>query len=75
MKKKVIILGGKIINVGDWDDLGDGKPLPEGAVIEEREMEYSEEFGWRELGFTPAPSDEERIAMLEEAIIFLLGGK
>lgn len=50
MKQTVVVLDGKIINVGDWDyqiKLDDqenevvANPLPEGAVIEEREITLS----------------------------------
>lgn len=82
MMKKVFVLDGKIINVGDWDyqksidDEGNevvGNPLPDGAAEEEREMEYSEERGWFEIGKPQIPTDKERIEMLEDIILFLLG--
>lgn len=70
MTKTVIVLNGVIINVGEWES---AEPMPEGATIEEREMEYTVEYGWREVGHVPLPTDKERIEMLEETINFLLG--
>lgn len=83
MLKKVYILEGKIINVGDWDyqksidDKGVEvieNPLPDGAMEEQREMKYTEERGWHEIGKPVLPTDKERIEMLEDTILFLLGG-
>lgn len=61
MIKKVIVLDGEIINVGEWQST---EPIPEGATIEEREMEYSEEYGWHEVGYVPPLSPTEEIAQL-----------
>jgi len=43
-----------------------GNPLPDGAVVEEVEMTYTEEHGWRETGWTQPLTQEEKIAKLEE---------
>lgn len=50
-------------------------PLPEGAVIEEREVVYDDKYGWR-LADAPMPvSDKERIEALEAALLeVILGG-
>ncbi|HHY74264.1 MAG TPA: hypothetical protein GX497_13780 [Bacillus bacterium] len=69
MMKTCVVLNGKTINVGEWDyqfvDV-DGEqvaqnPIPDGAVIEERDFEYSEEFGWRETCFVPQPTEIEKL--------------
>lgn len=49
-------------------------PLPEGATIEQRDFEYSDDRGWYEVGTVEPPSVQERIDMLENTILFLLGG-
>lgn len=73
--KKVIVLNGEIINVGEWDyqitidESGNeiiGNPLPEGATEEEREMFFSEEHGWREVGWKPPITKEEQIEQLKQ---------
>lgn len=40
-------------------------PLPTGATTEEREMQYSEEFGWREVGWTPPMTLEQENKLLK----------
>lgn len=75
------MLNDKVINIGDWDYQYieiDGEqvpqnPLPEGATIEERDFEFSEDRGWHEVGSVAIPTDKERIEMLEDTINFLLG--
>lgn len=83
MTKKVYVLDGKIINVGNWEcqkvinDDGEEvveNPVPEGTIEEEREMGYDEERGWYEVGKPVLPTDKERIEMLEDTILFLLMG-
>ena len=50
-------------------------PLPDGAIIEEREFEYSEEYGWREMGYIEPPTEEQqRLLDLEMAMAAILGG-
>lgn len=89
--KKVVVLNGKIINVGEWDyryTETEGEqvalnPLPKGAVTEEREMEYTNEYGWREVGFVPELIETEKLrlemaqanAELFELILAMSGGK
>lgn len=58
--KKVTVLDGFIINVGALE------PLPEGATVEVREMLYTEEYGWREVGWIPPMTQDEKIAQLEK---------
>lgn len=79
--KKCVVLEGNVINIGEWDYQKNidrdgieviGNPLPEGAIIEEREFEYSEDRGWNEVGMPQVPSDKERIAMLENTILGLM---
>ncbi len=85
--KTVVILNGEIINVGEWDYQFieiDGKniarnPMPQGAIIEEREMEYSEEHGWREVGISVPPTEiellKQRLIIAENTILdMILGG-
>lgn len=77
MIKRCVVLNGTIINVGEWDYQYDSEgnaqnPFPEGAVVEERDFEYTEEHGWREVGFVPKPSEvellQEKVAMQETVI-------
>lgn len=69
--KTCVVLDGKVINIGPWDDLNGTNPLPEGAVIEEREFEYSDEYGWREIGVPKPPTTEDRIRELENLVVQL----
>lgn len=57
MIKPCVVLEGKVINIGEWDDLDGTNPMPEGAVVEEREFEYTEEYGWREVGYVEPPTE------------------
>lgn len=41
-------------------------PLPIGATIEEREMFFTEKHGWREVGWTPPLTADEKLAQLEQ---------
>lgn len=85
MMKTVVVLNGEIYHVGEWDfqifedEEGNeiiGNPLPEGATIEEREMEYTEENGWREVGWSPPKSENEilknRLEATEIALMELM---
>lgn len=87
MTKSVVILNGEIYHVGEWDyqkyedEEGNeivGNPLPEGATIEEREMEYTKEYGWREVGWKPPASDLDRLKISQaeqfETILSIIGG-
>ena len=75
MIKSCVVLNGKIINIGEWDDMNGGNPMPEGAVIEERDFEHDEDRGWYEVGTYPEPTAQERIEALEAAILeVILGG-
>lgn len=79
MIKKVAVLNGHIEHIyhDDNDDF-----IIENATIEEREMEYSEEYGWREAGISLPPSEVELLkeelsntnAMLLDMMELLLGG-
>lgn len=57
--KKVVVLKGEIINVGEMLE------MPEGTVLEERKMEYSAEHGWREIDWQPSLSANEQIEQLK----------
>lgn len=79
MMKTCVVLKEQVINVGEWDDQGGSNPLPEGATVEERDFEYSEEYGWSEVGFVPEPSEmellKEKTAVLDtviEELIFII---
>lgn len=75
MIKSCVILGGKIINIGTWDDLNGTNPMPDGAIIEERDFEYSYDRGWYEVGTNPDPTAQERLEALEQAMLeMVLGG-
>lgn len=75
MMKKCVVLNEKIINIGEWDDLNGENPMPEGAVIEERDFEYDEDRGWYEVGTYPEPTAQERIEAIEAALSeVVLGG-
>lgn len=41
-------------------------PLPTGAIIEEREMFFTDEHGWREVGWTLPRTTDEKITQLEQ---------
>lgn len=50
-------------------------PMPEGAVIEERDFEYDTDRGWYEVGKLIEPTSQERIEALEAALLeVVLGG-
>lgn len=70
--KTVVVLSGQIINVGEMEN------MPTGATVEQREMNYTEAFGWREIGFVPTLSeiDQLKISQAEqfETILELIGG-
>lgn len=75
MIKPCVILDGKIINIGVWDDLEGANPMPKGAVIEDRDFEYSSDRGWYEVGTLPEPTAQERLDALEQAMLeMVLGG-
>ena len=57
--KKVVVLNGEIINVGELE------VMPEGATVEEREMYYTLEHGWLEVGHAPPTTKEDFFLDLE----------
>lgn len=59
-RKQVVVLNGDIINVGAMER------MPEGAVLEERDMVYTDTFGWREAEWTPPVSKDEQIEKLKQ---------
>lgn len=76
MIKTVIVLNGEIINIGKWES---NEPMPEGATIEERDMEFTDENGWREIGYAPHKTElellKERLTTTENALVeLILGG-
>lgn len=82
-KKYCVVLDGKVINIGEWDYRFNEQeeaqnPLPEGAIIEEREFEYSEDYGWREAGYVTPLSEIDKLKISQaeqfETILLLLGG-
>ena len=70
-RKKVVVLDGQIINVGEMDE------MPDDAVVEEREMYYTHEYGWREVGWKPPLSEIDQLKKTQaeqfETILTLLG--
>lgn len=66
MIKKCVILNNNIINIGEWDSKPDRNgidqnPMPEGAMVEERDFEYNADRGWFETGTTPKPTEEQKL--------------
>lgn len=72
--KKVLVESDGFVSHIFHDDSWQETELQEGQIIEEREMEYNEGRGWYEVGIPALPTDKERIKMLEDTILFLLGG-
>jgi hypothetical protein len=72
MIKECVVLNGKVINVGPWDDQGGSNPIPDGAVVEERDFEYHPDRGWYEVGNPAIPTAEERLEALEMAMLAML---
>lgn len=67
-RKTCVLLNGVIIHIGDWE----GKmQLPEGAVIEERDFKYSDKYGWREVGWTPEPTQDDYLLDLDYRVSLL----
>lgn len=75
--KRVVVLNDEIINVGEMAD------MPEGATLEEREMEYTLEYGWREVSWKPPISEVDKLrhqievqnqAIAELSYLILIGG-
>ena len=48
-------------------------PLPEGAVIEQRDFTYDDIRGWYETGVPKPPTAEERLKAIEDTILSLMG--
>lgn len=71
MIKKVALLNGRIEHI--YHDEND-KLVIENAVIEKREMEFSEERGWYEVGTPTLPTEKERLDMLENMILLMMEG-
>ena len=71
MMKKVAILNGRIEHI--YHDEND-KGVIDNAVIEEREMECSEERGWYEVVAPTLPTERERLDMLENMILLMMEG-
>lgn len=68
VRKPCVILDGKVINIGPWDDQGGLNPMPEGAVIEEREVYQGEDGGWYVVGETRPKTPQEEINELKQLI-------
>lgn len=68
IKKPCVILNGEVINIGPWDDLDGTNPMPEGAIIEEREVEQGEDGGWYVVGETRPKTPQEEINELKQLI-------
>lgn len=72
VRKPCVILDGRVINIGPWDDLNGTNPMPDGAVVEEREVVQGEDGGWYVVGELKPPTVEERISAIEQALIELM---
>lgn len=80
MIKECVVLNGAVINVGPWDyqyieingEQVAQNPLPDGAVVESRDLDYSNDRGWHEAGEILPPTTEERLAAAEMMIIELM---
>lgn len=77
MLKQCIIFDGNIINIGEWDYDIDGEgvinnPIPDGATIEQRDFEFTDENGWREIGIVIPKTPQEQIAELQAIVNILL---
>jgi len=72
MIKKVAVLNGKIVHIYHSDN--DTTSIPNTST-EDRDLYYTDEHGWREVGYLPPLTDKERIAELEQAINMILKGE
>lgn len=68
MRKECVILNGQVINIGPWDDMGGINPMPDGAVIEEREIEIGPDGGLYVVGEPRPETPEQKIARLESEL-------
>lgn len=68
VRKPCVILDGKVINIGPWDDLDGANPMPEGAIIEEREVVQGDDGGWYVVGEPRPKTQQERIDELEQLV-------
>jgi hypothetical protein len=63
---------GELIQEGIYEDRPTN-PLPEGATVEERDMEYDADRGWYEVGTVSAPTESDRISAVESALLSMMG--
>jgi len=83
MMKSCVVLNGRVINIGEWDYQKEmvgteeviHNPMSEGAIIEERDFEYSDDRGWYQVG-VQAPKTaiellQEENTMLQLALVEL----
>ncbi len=68
VRKPCVILDGKVINIGPWDDLNGTNPMPDGAVVEERDVEQGSDGGWYVVGEPRPKTSQERIAEFEQIV-------
>lgn len=65
---------GEVIKEAVYDDR-QTNPFPEGATIEQRDVEYDPDRGWYEVGTLPLPTADDRLSSMETALLeLLLGG-
>lgn len=62
---------GNVVTEAVYEDQATN-PLPEGATITERDFEYDADRGWYETGTSAPTTDKERVALLQEAVDFIL---
>lgn len=65
--KKVAILNGETINIFHSDEELSTFEITADIQIEEHEMKYSIEHGWREVEWSPPITQEEKIIELEKS--------
>lgn len=82
--KRVVVLNGDVYHVGEWDYQKVKveeleviqNPLPEGATLEERQMEFVEGFGWLEVGYQVPLSEtdllKERLEATEQMLLQIM---
>ena len=68
MMKECVVLNGKVINIGPWDDMDGTNPMPEGAVIEEREVAQDADGGWYVVGVERPETPSQKITRLESEL-------
>lgn len=69
MKRFCVLLNGKVINIGDWDDLGGQNPIPKGSVKKELECKQNADGSWVAVGYEPIASVSLDVVVEENAVL------